>query len=286
MTIVLQSIINGLISGAILMLPTVGFTMIYATLGFPNTAIAGMVVLGAYAGYVASVHLDLPLVLCVIFAAVALVPVGVGMGRVVFRQFYGRKLLAPLIAGVGMFLILENVVRFVWGNKIRSLNIPLERPWTFGGLHLNPDKLTIVVLALALVGGVFACLKFTPIGRAIRAVSDDSVLAEIRGINSARAILVVWVIASGLAGAAGVLMAADTIMTPLMAWEILLPMFAAAMLGGIGSPLGAVLGALVMGLTTDLAVAFLPPTYKSAVAFSVMMIILLFRPHGIFRVKL
>jgi branched-chain amino acid transport system permease protein len=286
MAIILQSVINGLISGAILMLPTVGFTLIYATLGFPNAAVAGMVVLGAYIGYAASAYFGLPMALCTIVAGLAIVPVGIAMGRTVFHQFHGRKLLAPLIAGVGAFMILENVVRFVWGNKIRSLNIPLERPWKFAGLHLNPEKLTIVAIAAVLLLGVLVCLKFTPIGRAIRAVADDPVLAEVRGINSGKAILVVWCLASALAGAAGVLIAADTIITPLMAWEILLPMFAAAMLGGIGSPVGAVIGAMVMGVTSDIAVMFLPPTYKSAVAFLVMVTILLFRPYGLFRVKL
>jgi branched-subunit amino acid ABC-type transport system permease component len=96
----------------------------------------------------------------------------------------------------------------------------------------------------------------------------------------------IWLLTTALAGAAGVLVAADSVITPLMAWQVVLPMFAAALLGGIGSPIGAVLGAVIMGIAQELSVMFLPPTYKTAVAFLVMVLVLFFRPNGIFRVKL
>ncbi|MEA2781984.1 MAG: branched-chain amino acid transport system permease protein [Rhodospirillaceae bacterium] len=283
---VLQSIVNGIVSGAILALPTIAFTMMYSTLGFPNSAFAAFVGLGAYVGYVANVSFGIPFYLAAPVAGLILAPLGAVIGRIVFRQFHGQRSLAPMIAGVGVFMVLENVVRFVWGNGIRGLDMPLHRPWVFAGLRLNPDQATILLIAVILGAGAFAFLKYTPVGRAIRAVSDDPVLAEVRGVNSEATIRVVWLITCALAGAAGVLIAADSVLTPLLGWQVILPMFAAALLGGIGSPLGAVFGALLMGIAAELSVLAVAPTYKTAVAFAVMVVILLFRPQGLIRVRL
>jgi branched-subunit amino acid ABC-type transport system permease component len=284
--IVMQSVLNGLVAGCILALPTIAFTMMYATLGFPNSAFAAFVALGAYLGFVANDSFGLPYQLAVPLAALLLAPVGALLGRIVFRQFHGQRLLAPMIAGLGVFMVLENLIRFIWGNQIRGLDMPLHRPWVLAGLRLNPDQATIMAIAALLIAAAFAFLKFSALGRAIRAVSDDPVLAEVRGISSERTIRAVWLIASALAGAAGVLVAADSVLTPLLGWQTILPMFAAALLGGIGSPLGAVCGALVMGIAAELSVLVLAPTYKTGVAFAVMVLLLLFRPEGLFRVRL
>lgn len=284
--LIVQSLINGVVTGAVLALPTVAFSLMYATLGFPNSAFGGFVALGAYVGYLINTSLGLPFYLAAPLAGVLLVPVGVFLGQVVFRQFHGQKSLAPMIAGIGLFLVLENIVRFIWGNQIRSLDTPLQRPWTLAGASINPDQVTITIVAFALVACAFMYMKYTSVGRAIRAVSDDQVLAEVRGIDAERTIRVVWVLTSALAGAAGVLVAADSVISPLIAWQVVLPMFAGALLGGIGSPVGAVLGAMIMGVTQELSVVFLPPTYKTGVAFAVMVVVLLFRPYGLFRVKL
>lgn len=286
MLTILQSIVNGVASGMVLALPTIAFTMMYTTLGFPNSAFAGFVLLGAYVGYIANVDFSLPYYIVIPLAGLALAFVGVIIGRIVFRQFYGQRSLAPMIAGVGVFIVVENVTRFIWGNQVRGLNIPLNRPWVVVGIYFNPDHVTSTLIAAALIAATFACLKYTAIGRAIRALSDDPVLAEVRGINTERTIGVVWILTSALAGAAGVIISADSVLTPLMAWEVVLPMFAGALLGGIGSPLGAVLGAILMGVIAEISVVFLPPTYKTGVAFAVMVLILLFRPHGLFRVRL
>jgi branched-chain amino acid transport system permease protein len=286
MPALVQSLINGIVSGALLALPTIAFTMMYSILGFPNSAFAGFVVLGAYIGYIANVNLGLSFYIAVLAAGVVLAPLGVLIGQVVFRQFHGQRSLAPMIAGIGLFMILENVVRFIWGNEIRGLDIALKRPWVMWTIHINPDQVTITLIAAALIGALLAYLKYTPMGREIRAVADDPELAEVRGVNSDGTIRLVWIIASALAGIAGVLIAADSVITPLMAWEVVLPMFAAGLLGGVGSPLGAVLGALTIGVITELSVQFLPPPYKNAVAFSVMVVILLFRPSGFFRARL
>jgi branched-chain amino acid transport system permease protein len=286
MLAVVQSLVNGVVSGSLLMLPTIAFSLMYSTLGFPNSAFAGFVVLGAYVGYVLNVNLGLPFLLAVLLTGVALAPLGVIIGKVVFRQFYGQSLLAPMIAGVGVFMVLENAVRFIWGNQIRGLDIPLERPWLISGIHIGPSQITVTLIAAFLILGVIAYIKYTFVGRCVRAVADDPELAEVRGINSHAIIRVVWIITSGLAGVAGVLIANGSVITPLIAWQVVLPMFAAALLGGVGSIGGAAIGALTMGVITELSVQFLPPTYKTAVAFLVMVVILLFRPQGLFRVRL
>ena len=286
MSTLLQALLNGTVAGAILTLPTIAFSLMYGTLGFPNAALAGFVVLGAYVGLLPNLLLGLPYYLAALVTGAVLAPLGVMAGRIIFRQFYGGDTLAPLVASVGLFMVIENMIRVIWGNQTRGLDMVLHRPWLLGPVRLNPDQLIVFLFALSLTALCFIFLKYTSTGRKIRAVSDDQVLAGIRGINAPRVIAVVWMIACGLCGVAGVLLAADSSISPLLGWSIAIPVFAAALLGGIGSPVGAFFGAMILGIASELSTLVIPPTYKSGIAFIVMVVLLLVRPQGLFRVKL
>lgn len=282
----MQALVNGVVTGAVLALPTIAFSLVYGTLGFPNAALAALVILGSYIGLTVNGVFGVHYVVAAAAAGLIVAPLAAILGRVVFKQFQGQATLAPLVASVGLLMVLENVVRMIWGNDMKSLDMTLHRPWSLFKVRLNPDQATVAGFAIALVILTFAMLKYTPIGRRIRAVGDDNVLAGVRGIDVGKTVLVVWLIAGVLCGAAGVLLGADTVVSPGLGWSIALPMFAGAILGGIGSPLGAFAGAILMGLISEISVLFMPPTYKSAIAFGVMVLLLLIKPEGLLKVKL
>jgi neutral amino acid transport system permease protein len=138
-------------------------------------------------------------------------------------------------------------------------------------------------LAIAAVLGLHFLLQNTKIGKAMRAVADDLDLARVSGIDVERVVLWTWIIAGGLTALSGGLYGLITDVRPNMGWFLILPLFASIILGGIGNPYGAILGALIIGVAQEVSISFLPPAYKLAVALVVMVLVLLVRPQGLFR---
>jgi len=160
--------------------------------------------------------------------------------------------------------------------------LPLVRAWNFSGVRLLPSDLVIAIVALLVLAAVFARLHFGRSGRLLRAVADNPDLARLSGIRAPRLMWLLWALAGALSAIGGVLLGVKSVVMPEMGWELLLPAFAAMILGGIGSPAGAVAGALLMGVGQELSVPFVGPTYKIAVAFAVLFVVLLARPEGLF----
>jgi branched-chain amino acid transport system permease protein/neutral amino acid transport system permease protein len=149
-------------------------------------------------------------------------------------------------------------------------------------IRVQADKLFILVLAFVLVGMVYFLLERTRMGKAMRATADNVELAQVRGINTERVIAWTWMLGGALAAAGGVMYGLSSQLRPEMGFWLLLPMFAATIMGGIGNPYGALVGALIIGVTHQVSSAFLDPTYGPAVAFVLMVIVLLVRPQGLF----
>ena len=155
-------------------------------------------------------------------------------------------------------------------------------PFVIGGLRIKPDQLTIVIGAVVLMVALHLLLRRTKTGKAMRAMADNVDLARITGIDTERVVLWTWVIGAALAAAAGTFLAMDTRLNPLMGWRILLDIFAAAILGGIGSVYGAIVGGLVIGIAEEMSTLFIAPPYKAAVAFAILVVMLIVRPSGLF----
>jgi branched-chain amino acid transport system permease protein/neutral amino acid transport system permease protein len=186
-----------------------------------------------------------------------------------------------LISSVGTALMLRSLIQIVWGpdNKIFSPGISM--PYTFMDLRIKPEQITIVLGTVALVTLLHLFLHRTRMGKAMRAMSDNMNLARISGINTERVIFWTWIIAAGLGAAGGIFLGIDTRLNPIMGWRLLLPVFAAAILGGIGSYYGAILGGMIIGISQELSTMFISPAYKPAIAFGIMVLMLIFRPNGI-----
>jgi branched-chain amino acid transport system permease protein len=278
---VVQLVLNGIMAGAILTAPAIGFTAIYAVLRFPNFAVASHMTVGAFAGYVANVSLHWPLLPCALIAFVVAGLTGVLSDAVALRPIRSTGLIAATIASVALTIALENIVRLVFGNSLRDYDLPIERDWRFAGLRVGPQQLRDLAISAAAVLALFGFLSFTRIGKAMRAVADNPVLASIRGIDTRRIGHLVNFTAMGMAGLGGMLLGLDTSIDPLTGFRAILAIFAAAVLGGLGSIPGAVLGALVIGVAEELSQLALPPDYRTVVGFIAILLVLSFRPSGL-----
>lgn len=277
----LQFFFNGLISGGILALPAIGFSLLYKILKFPNFAFGAYLTCGAYAALTVNGTLGQPILIGLIAAMGTTAFIGMIVDQAAFRRLRKRRPLTLAIVSIGASFILENVVRFIWGGGLQHYRLPVYRDISFIGLHFGKEQMAIFLIACFFMLLVQVLLKATRLGKAMRALADNPNLAEIKGIDTERIILLTSAIGGGLAGASGVFLGVDTIIDPMMGFNIILSVFAGAILGGIGSAKGAMAGALVIGLAEEISLLALPSTYKSAVGLGIIILILVLRPSGL-----
>ncbi len=280
MDLVVQAVINGLVSGTLLAVPAIGFTAMFAVLRFPNFSVSGIATLGAFGGYVAyGAGLQMVGSLAVAFAIAGVV--GLFLDRTAHLPLVKQGALPAAIASIASGLVLENVVRLGFGNDMRGFDRPIARDMRFGDLRVSPQQLETMGIALLIMLLVFAALAFTRIGKAMRATADNPELAALKGIRPERVAMAASFIGMGLVGMGGMLLGLDTSIDPLTGTRILLSMFAAAVLGGLGSVPGAVLGAFMIGIAEELAVLVVGSPYRAAVGFFAILIMLSIRPRGL-----
>ena len=276
-----QLVLNGVMAGAILTAPAIGFTAIYAVLRFPNFAVASHMTVGAFAGYVANVDLHWPLLPSALVAFAAAGVIGVVSDAVALRPLRSSGLITATVASVALTIALENLIRMAFGSSLRDYDLPIQRDWRYMGLRVGPQQLQDLAISAAAVLLLFSFLSFTRLGRAMRAVADNPVLASLRGIDTERIGHLVNFAAMGMAGLGGMLLGLDTSIDPLTGFRAILAIFAAAVLGGLGSIPGAVLGALAIGVAEELSQLALPPDYRTVVGFLAILLVLTFSPRGI-----
>jgi branched-chain amino acid transport system permease protein len=276
-----QLVVNGLIAGTILAVPAIGITAIYAVLRFPNFAVASIATIGAFAGYVANVDLGMPALAAIGAAFLVAGIVGVVSDEYVLKPIRPTCLLAAAIASVALTIALENVIRFIFGNDLRGYDLPIQRDWRVLDIRIGPQQVENFIVAVLAMTAVFLFLAFTRTGKAMRAVADNPMLADIKGINADRVGRLASFVGMGLAGVGGMLIGLDSSIDPLTGFRTVLSVFAAAVVGGLGSIPGAVVGALTIGVAEELSLLVLDPSYRSAVGFVAILLVLTLRPRGI-----
>ncbi|MBV6658493.1 MAG: branched-chain amino acid ABC transporter permease [Devosiaceae bacterium] len=277
-----QFLVNGIITGALLAVPAIGLTAIFAVLRFPNFAVASHATIGAFAGYGANVWMGLPAAPSLVFAFFVAGLFGLVSDEIALKPLRKHGALTTAIASIALTIVLENMVRFVFGNALRGYDLPLVRDVRFGDVRVNPQQIENMVLAVVIMAIVFALLKFTRMGKAMRAVADNPGLADLKGIDAVLVGRVVAFAGMGLVGIGGMLFGLGTSIDPLTGFRFILPIFAAAVVGGLGSVPGAVAGAMIVGIGEEMSALVLEPAYKSAVGFFAIVIVLTFRPRGLF----
>jgi neutral amino acid transport system permease protein len=185
------------------------------------------------------------------------------------------------LIGLGLAFVLRNTLLFIFGGSARSLRVDVTNTIDVAGVRIANAQLAAVIVAAVVLVAVGVALKVTSLGRQIRALADNPALAETTGIDSKRIITITWLLAGGLAGIAGVVLAESLgQMTPDLGFLILLSLFAAAVLGGIGSAYGALAGGVLLGVAQEWATMFVDSRWKLAVGFVVLIVVLLVRPTG------
>lgn len=279
----LQFVLNGIVSGGILALPAIAFSLLYGILRFPNFAIGTYITAGGFIAYVANVTLKIPITITFLLTMILSGLLGVGVDQLAFRPMRQRRPLTLAIVSIGVSFILENMARFIWGNELRSYNLPVQRSMVWGGIRIGKEQLVILFVSLIFMALVQLLLKYSRLGKAMRAVADNPVLASVKGIDSEGIILHTSYLGAALTGAAGLMVGIDTAIDPTMGFKLILSIFASAILGGIGSATTAVGGAFFVGFAEEVSMIWLPATYKSAIGFGLIVLVLLFRPAGLFR---
>jgi branched-chain amino acid transport system permease protein len=290
----LQQLLNGLSLGSIYALIALGYTMVYGILKLINFAHGEVFMMGAYAGYFAALALGVQhagsagfplylavLVLVVSMAAAALL--GVTIEFLAYRPVRSAPRLTPLITAIGVSLFLQNAAMLAFTPNPRPYP-PILREVRFelAGVIVTNVKLTIFVVAMALMVGLTWFIQKTWTGKAMRAVATNIDAARLMGIDTDRVIRATFAVGSALAAAGGILFGLDQIMiNPLMGVLTGLKAFVAAVLGGIGNVRGAVLGGLLIGLAEQLTAGYLSPDYRDAITFVILIIILILRPQGL-----
>ncbi|HVI28271.1 branched-chain amino acid ABC transporter permease [Hansschlegelia sp.] len=282
---VAQLFLNGLVTGLLLALPALALTLIFGVLKFANFAVGAMLTLGAYAAWVANVQLGLPLVAAATIAAATAALVGVLADHLAFERLRERGSITLMVASMGVSLVIENICRFCFGNASRGFDVAVSRPIRWNGLRINQEQITTAITVVVCLAAVDLLLRFSPLGRAMRAVADNASLAAVRGVDRRVIARLTWALSGALLGLAGVLAGLDRSIDPLVGWNYQIPIFAAAILGGLGSPLGAIAGALVIGVAEEMSALVIPTNYRQVVSFTVILALLLFRANGLFGAK-
>lgn len=277
---ILQALVNGAVSGTLLAVPAIGFTAMFAMLRFPNFSVSGVATLGAFAGYLAyGAGLQVAGALAVAFLVAG--AAGLALDKVAHLPLVKQGALPAAIASIASGLVLENLVRLGFGNEPRGYDRPIARDITLGDIRVNPQQLETLALALGIMVVVFAALTFSRVGKAMRASADNPELAALKGIRPERIAMMASFVGMGLVGVGGVLLGLDSSIDPLTGTRILLSLFAAAVLGGLGSAPGAVLGAFLIGMAEEVSVLVVGSQYRAAVGFVAILVVLTLRPRGL-----
>ncbi len=279
---ILQTLLNGLLAGCIYALFAMGLTLIYGVLNFVNFAHGELIMWGAFFLFLfTGSPFNLPLSIGLVPALACTAMLGMLMDRAVFRRLRRANRLTLLIAAMGLSFFLRNAAQFFWGAEVRTYGTEVVRGLRFAGLSITPHQIAIMMVSVLCVLFLYVLFFRSRLGKSMRALSDNLDLARICGIDTNRAILAAWIISSVLAGVGGILLALDTNLHTEMGIINLIKALAATLIGGVGNLWGALLGGLLIGLAENLAVLFISPGYKDAVAFLIMVFILLVRPYVI-----
>ena len=276
--------LTGLSTGAIYALGAVGLTLVYGILRLVNFAHGDFLTFGAYMTYLANVTWSLPLWASILFGMLTVAILGIATEKVMWAPMRRKRagLLQLVLMSIGLAFLLRAIIQFAWGTDILSLDVDKSATVHFLGLSIGRTQLITIVIGVVVIMATGLMLRFTMLGKQMRALSDDLDLAETAGINTSRVILYTWIFAGALAGLAGALAGTTLPLQPELGFTLLLAIFAAVVLGGIGDAFGALAGGMVLGLVTEWSTMFIDSRWKLAIGFVVLILVLIIRPQGIF----
>jgi branched-chain amino acid transport system permease protein len=280
-----QNVVFGLVTGSILALATVGFAMIRQTEGFLNVAHGQYLALGAFIGFVYVSDLGLNVFAGGLLTMITLGLIGVLLAKVVFDPVRRRGPLVLLFTSIGLAYLLYGIVLALFGTGVRTYPVSFGRQFELGSVLVTAGEIIIVALAVGVVVTLWLFLSFTRLGTWIRAVASNPELARVRGVPTRLVSATVWFVAAGLAGLAGVLIGVVGSVHAELGWANILLVLAAAVMGGVRSIYGVIGAGILLGLAMDVSALAIPTAYRTVVAFTALILVLLVRPEGLFAVE-
>lgn len=291
-----QAFADGILTGGILALGAIGYSLCSRILKFANFAHSELLTWGAYLAFtmilvlpvgqkLAPLSFGWPLIVAIVVACIGTGLIAMAMDELVFSRLRGRNAnrLTLVFASFGIALLLRHLVLVFWGPHAyyysRDLQMSVE---VLPGVRLLPDQVFVLVLTAVLVVVLHLFLSHSRIGVAMRSMSDNPALSQVCGINTANVIRWTWLLSGALAALAGIFAGLTVQIRPELGFNMLLAIFAAAILGGAGNLFGAVAGGLIVGLAESLSTLVIPTGYKAAVPFVLLILVLWFRPQGLF----
>lgn len=278
-----QQLANGLIVGSAYALIAIGLTMSFGIMNFANFAHGTIYMLGGYCMYFFTMALGLPFFLSVALSMLTIGFLGIVIDRVVFRPLYGRPHLLDILVSLGLLIFLENSALLLWGSKTLNVKAPYtESIISVFSVSITTQRLIVLIASLILISALYVFLNHSKIGKAIVATSQNSKGASLVGIDLTIVYMMTFAISSGLAAAAGALLAPLFYVYPTMGSMPLVKAFVVVVLGGMGNVQGAVVGGFIVGIVESLGGAYISSDYKNAFPFIILVIMLFTRPQGIF----
>ncbi len=298
----IQNLVDGILVGSILSLGAIGLTMVMHMLRFANFSHAELLSLGAYVALVfqavfetlapplqnaiGPLSMTWALVVSILFAMVLTGVSAAIIDRLVFKRIREKgEELSMVFASFGVALIIRNMISLAFGLKSQLYSDDIAFAVVVSRdpmLLVKPDQVFFLVTALILMGILHYVLSRTTYGYVLRAVAENPALAQVSGVRLSRVVTLTWIVGGGLAAAAGVFYGLNNQITPVIGRDLVLPIFAATIVGGIGSIYGAVLGGFIVGIASNMALSILPSGYSPAVPFLIILVVLMIRPMGLF----
>jgi branched-chain amino acid transport system permease protein len=274
-------LLNGLVLGSIYALIALGYTMVWNILEFINFAHGEVYMVGAFVGLTVVVS-GAPLIVGFIAGAAAAALLGVLIERLAYRPLRGTPKINLLISAIGVSIILQNSAQLIWGARPKVFPSPfLDASFQIAGININYQQIFIIGTALLLMVGLQLWIKHSMMGKALRGSAQDMEAAQLMGIPTNRIVSLTFAVGSALGAIAGILIGPLYLVYPTMGSLAGLKAFTAAVLGGIGNIAGALVGGLLLGTIESLAAAYVSSGYRDAIAFGVLILVLLFRPWGL-----
>lgn len=284
-----QLLANGLVTGSVFAVAAIGVSLIYAILRLINFAHGDYLTFGAYGALLVNSSLGGNLIVSTLAAMVAGAGLSIALEFALWRPMRRRRanLFSLLITGIGLAFVLRHLILMIASSEPRRYDVDVFQVYEVAGIRFSQTQLVAVAISSVAIIAMALVLARTTLGKAMRALSDNADLAAISGIDVDRIVIYTWIFAGALAGLGGVLAGLIQVsFTPNIGFLLLLPVFSAVVLGGIGSAYGALVGGLVLGIATELSTwealaGGVSPVYKQVVAFAVLILVLLVRPQGV-----
>jgi branched-chain amino acid transport system permease protein len=281
--LLVQSLLNGLLLGGIYAVAALGLSLVFGIMDIVNLAHGHMLMVGAYVAIVLFTALGLTPIVGMVVAFVVLFVLGMALQRFVLEPVVGEGMEQPIIVLFGLALMLQSIGRIVVGSDAQATDIGIPGDAiAIGAATLSFPRVVTFVLSIVLILGTWAFLKYTTTGLAIRATAQNSSAAQYMGIDTDNIYVLTLGIGTGLAGAAGALLSMLFPITPFVGWSYLLKAFAVVVLGGVGSIAGTLVGGLILGVSENVGVLYLGGGFRDIISFSIFVLVLLVRPHGLF----